>query len=167
MFNIIVWQSSEHPYHTNKDIRNKNKLTWPNLLQDNTDDDSPGILGIRLDTKFDKNVIMPETVPLGNAFPSPFLRSSVPVPARAFPARRNPDTVYPAPRERNRPRGSKEVVGWGNYRCSDNPICSSHFRGYWTLIAQSRVRIVPAVLTLSTPRSPLGSLTILDQSPPC
>ena len=26
--------------------------------------------------------------------------------AKAFPARRNPDTVYPAPGERNRPRGS-------------------------------------------------------------
>ena len=82
-----------------------------NLLQDNTDDESPGILRMRLDTEFDKNVILPETISLGNAFPSPFLRSSVPVTARAFPARPGPDTAYPAPGERNRARGSKEFVG--------------------------------------------------------
>ena len=143
-----------------------------NLLQDNNDDggESPGILGMRLDTEFDKNVILPETVSLGNAFPPPFLRPSVPVLARAFPTRRIPDTVYPAPGERNRPRGSKgfDVSTWVEETTVVMIIQSVHltFVDDWTLIVQSRVRIVPAVLTLSTPQSPLGHLTILDQFPP-
>ena len=40
------------------------------------------------------------------SFPSPSPAASVSV--RTFPVRRNPDTVYPAPGQRNRPHGSKE-----------------------------------------------------------
>ena len=60
------------------------------------DDEFQGILGMRLDSEMgsDKDVMSsPITSWLPAAFPA------------ALPARRNPETVYPVPGERNRPRG--------------------------------------------------------------
>ena len=79
-----------------------------NLLQDNDNDEFPGILGMRLDTELDEDVVLPETISSEMAFASLFPSSAASVSEKAFLARRNPDTVYPAPGEQNRPPGSKE-----------------------------------------------------------
>ena len=71
------------------------------LLQANDNDEFPGILGMRLDTEFDEDVVLPETMSSEMAFLSSFPSSTASVSAKAFPARRNPDTVYPAPGEQN------------------------------------------------------------------
>ena len=66
------------------------------LLREEEDDEFQGILGMRLDLEMDsdKDVMSsPTTLWPPAAFPA------------VLPARRNPDTVYPASGERNRPRG--------------------------------------------------------------
>ena len=75
-----------------------------NLLRGEEDDEFQGILGIRLDSEIDEEVmsLLATSLPmiptaLPTAFPKAF--------QTALPARQNPNTVYPAPGERNRPRG--------------------------------------------------------------
>ena len=82
-----------------------------NVLQDNNDDNEfTGLLGMRLDIEFDEDVVLPETVSLEMAFLSSFPSSVASGSAKAFPARQDPYTVYPAPGEQNRPRGRKDLM---------------------------------------------------------
>ena len=90
-----------------------------NLLKEE-DDEFQGILGMRLDSEVDSvDDIRPPTIALPATLPATFpVASPVAFPiaflvASTLSARRNPDTIYPAPGERNRPRGrAKDFNMW-------------------------------------------------------
>ena len=88
-----------------------------NLLTEEDNDEFEGILGMMLNSEFDEDVVFPDSpstpVPVSpiTSFvaSTPFsaaLPNAYSVPSETI--QRNSDTVYPAPDERNRPRGSKE-----------------------------------------------------------
>ena len=67
-------RTSEHRYHTSEGVEQeqaKMAESAANLLQDN-DDEFPGILGMRLDTELDEDIVLPETLSLEMAFPASF-----------------------------------------------------------------------------------------------